>query len=320
MADGHKSQNTVFFFSFERYQHALKLQVTDLVYIWTAAKTSKAELIEEAIRTRCNIDPSEDDEQYEVLVTKLEEAVSGRDGASCLLVPDQKTSNPVRFEMKTTIPLPAPLGTLEWTFQMVRQEPSIFTQELVIPALRVIDASRRREEDLRRRIKEKDHVIGKLMDKIEGAGIDLSMVFPGFAGARKGLNARQAAMVVPGIEAFRDGESGRYWKDGDDIGLNGLVDALKAPETGSLVWEVPLRPTREPNGGPPDQVPASLFCAKKHWLTRQSKDLSIMLPCITMTLTHLNHPFKILEQGVSQALQAHRQPLHEAERPAQSGG
>jgi XLF-Cernunnos, XRcc4-like factor, NHEJ component len=227
------------FFNFSRHVGGLKLQVTDLAHIWTAVKTSKQELKEEAARTRSSIDPSEDDEQYEALLGKLEESVSGEDGASVQVTGDARASAPVRFDMETSIPLPKPLGTLEWTFCMAREEASVLTQELIIPALRVIDLSRRREEDLRRRIKEKDHVIGRLMDKFEGSGMDLSMVFPGFAGARKGLDARQAAKVVPGIEAFREGEWEESLRGGHDGGWEEVVDELKDPATGQLTWRRP---------------------------------------------------------------------------------
>lgn len=248
VADATQLHSSMLFFTLKRHEHGLELQVTDLIHIWIAAKTSKEELKQEAARTRCSIDPTEDEEQYEVLVIKLGDAVSGRDGANVRLVGDTEASTPLRFKIETSIPLPAPLGMLEWTFLMARQESSVFTQELVIPALRVIDVSRRRDEDLRRKIKDKDHVIGKLMDKIEGSGIDLAMVFPGFAGARKGLNARQATEVVPGFKAFRVEDWEGDLKDGDDDGLKAIVDALKDPETGKVRWRGPMPSMRDING------------------------------------------------------------------------
>ncbi len=240
LANTNESHDLLLFFAFKRDENGLVLQVTDLIHIWCAVRTSKQELKEDAIRTRCSIDPTEDEEQYEVLVNKLEEAISGSNRSSkTTLLGHTASSIPERFEMETSIPLPKPLGTLEWTFRMVRQEASVLTREVVVPALRVIDASRRREEDLRRKIKDKDHVIGKLMDKIESSGIDLAMVFPGFAGARKGLNARQAAQVVPGIKAFRVEEWGADLKDGNDGGFREVVDALKDERAGQVVWRVP---------------------------------------------------------------------------------
>ncbi len=330
IADSNQIHDSVLFFTFKRYADGLKLHITDLIHIWASARTSKEELKEEAVRTRCSIDPSEDEEQYEVLLTKLEEAVSGRNGATVQLVGDKKSSTPVRFEIEASIPLPVPLGVLEWTFQMVRQEPSVLTEELVIPTLCVIDASRRREEDLRRRIKEKDHVIGKLMDKIEGSGIDLSMVFPGFAGVRKGLNSRQAAKVVPGIEAFREGEWGRNPKDRIDGGFEKIVDALKDSETGKVVWRAPMSYMRGSNSDKPgdgyysyasgskvNQVTAILSQARKNWLISQSKSLSNILLTIP---TLLKHPLVVTEHSGVQALPIPRQPLSEAENPVQSHG
>lgn len=333
MADRKQSLNFVLFYTCQREEGGLKLQITDLVYIWSAVKTSKEELKAEAVRTRCSIDPTEDDEQYEVLVHKLEEAVSGRNGASVEIVRDKNSStpNPARFEIETLMPLPSPLGTLEWTFRMVRQEPSILTQELVIPALHVIDASRRREEDLRRRIKEKDHVIGKLMDKTEGSGIDLAMVFPGFAGARKGLNAIQAANVVPGVAAFRVEDWGGDLKDGDDSGFKEIIDTLRDPETGKVVRKGPRDSVRQfdcdQHGDSEhsvaqvtkrNQVTAIFSQAKEIWLTCQSKYLSPARQLMLKITFLRTHPVDIRKCSVSQVLRVHRQPLFEAENPAQS--
>jgi XLF-Cernunnos, XRcc4-like factor, NHEJ component len=243
-----QSRNPIIFFTLQRYEKGLKLQTTDLVHLWKAAKTSVEELKQEAVRTRCSIDPSEDEEQLEILIGKLEEAMSGRNGGSVRLVGDRNAPSPVSFEIETSIPLPTPLGMLEWTFRMVRQEPSVFTSELVLPALLVIEKKARSEQGLLRKIKEKDHIIGKLMDKIEGAGIDLSMVFPGFAGARKGLTARQAAEVVPGIEPFREDERVGQLKVGDDDGgVREIVKALKDSETEEMVWKGSMTSVMESN-------------------------------------------------------------------------
>jgi hypothetical protein len=277
-------------FALKRHKNGLTFQVTDLVHIWTAAKTSKEELKEEAAKTRCSIDPSEDEEQYEVLITKLDDAISGRDGATVKVVGDEQASTRPRFEIETSIPLPSPLGMLEWTFQMVSEEPSVLTRELVVPILRVIDASRRREEDLRRRIKEKDHAIGKLVDKIEGSRIDLSMVFPGLVGARKGLNAEQAAKVVPGIEPFREEVWEGNWRDGDIGEVAEVMDALRDPETGEVAWRRPINSVKEFNGDErgdlkgrfpkvikENQVMAVVLQATKYWLTSPRRKLPVVV-------------------------------------------
>lgn len=242
------------FFQAEKHDDGLRFRVSDLVHVWTAAKTSRAELTAEAVRTGCSIDPGEDGEQYEVLVGKLEEAVAGRGGAKVWLTGDdvdQRTSSSplallgldleLDLGLATSIPLPDPLGLLEWEFRMVRDDSAVLTREVIMPALRTIDAGRERQELLRRRIKEKDHVIGKLMDKIESSGIDLGMMFPGFAGPRTGFDAGWAAKVVPGVEPFRDDEwvGGKVQNGGDDRdgGLGEVLNALRDPQTGHLVFE-----------------------------------------------------------------------------------
>lgn len=231
-------QNPVLFFKLVHLENGLRFQVTDLAHIWLAAKTSREDLKEEAARSRCSIDPSEDEEQYDVLAGKLEDAISGRGGASVRINIMDHGGDDVHggFEIETSISLPPPFGMLEWRFTMVKQEAEILTKHLVLPAFVTVESSREREEDLRRKLKEKDHVIAKLMDKFETSGIDLSTVFPGFVGSRKALSVRQAARLVPGIKAFKEDEWERDGR-GEDFGrMKEIVDTLRDSKTGGMVW------------------------------------------------------------------------------------
>ena len=325
---GHQFPNSGLFSNFTRREDGLKFQVTDLVHIWTAAKTSQAELEEEASKTRCSIDPSEDEEQYEVLITKLEEAVSGHNAAKIQF--NKNENSTAYFEIDISAPLPPPLGVLEWTFNMVRQDSLVLAQELLTPALRLIEASRRREDELRRKIKEKDHVIGKLIDKIEGSGIDLNIVFPGFAGARKGLSARQAMKAVPGIEAFGEDEWERKVGGEDEGGFRGILDGLRNAATGELVLGRMEESMRDINGGQTrdgklrvdkqnkEVQVMTTFDTGKYRLTNLSKNLRKLSVLRIAILKHLKHQTELLIFTASQALLIHPQHQHEPEESAQT--
>lgn len=342
-ANSPSPHTTILFFTFQRHAQGLELHVSDLIHIWSAAQTSKEALHAEAARTRCRIDPSEDAEQYEVLLGKLEDALCGRDGGSVRVVvvagdaahgddgdDNDDASTLSRFDIETSMPLPAPLGVLKWTFRMVRQGPAVFARAVVLPALRVVEASRRREEQLRRVIREKDHVIGRLMDRIEGAGMDLAMVFPRVVGARKGLNARLAEELVPGIRAFRgDGEL----KDENSGVLKEVMDSIRDLDTGEVVsnghglsagrlgskhqglgkHELGKRTNER------DQVMVvKLLIARNFWLINSSNDLPVSLPSLLMMPILPLAPWDALEHSTSQALLVHRLRTLEWQRPLQS--
>lgn len=277
-----QSSNSILFFTLQRHEDGLKLEVTDLVYLWLAAKTSKEDLKEEAARSHCSIDPSEDEEQYEVLISRLEDAVSGLGGASIRIGPSDDGEDDARrgFEIEASIPLPRPLGILQWRFRLVRQGAEALMKELVLPALASVESSRKREEDLRRKLKEKDHVITKLVDKIEASGIDLSAVFPGFVGARKGLSVRQAAKVVPGIEAFKEDEWEWKGRKESSAGMKEVLDALRDVEAGEMVWRGPMTTLGASNSNRRAEVKQS-----PHKKTRENEVTAVLVQVKGISLT-----------------------------------
>lgn len=233
-------------FRLVRTGNGFDLYVTDFIHAWKARDTSQAELQRKAARERCPIDPSEDSSQIDVLISKLEDGLSGSNRGRCKVGPGVRDTAQQAsvggFTLFTTTPLPAPLPPLRWRFELLQQDLMLLTSELLLPSLAAQLSYQVQAQDLQRRIKEKDHVIGRLMDKIEQSSIDLSLVFPGFGSGRKGLNAKQATKVVPGIAGF-DVER---WKT--DFGVDtlapaqSLVEALRKPGSSQLCFEGPRKP------------------------------------------------------------------------------
>jgi len=116
----------------------------------------------------------------------------------------------------------------------------LLTCELILPALASELKHQTQIEDLRRQIEQKDHIITRLMDKIEQSSMDLSLVFPGYSSGRKGLTAKQATKVVPGISKF---DKTAWEKDfgGDELATTrSLAEAFRKPGTDQLWFESPL--------------------------------------------------------------------------------
>ncbi|KAL1880893.1 hypothetical protein Plec18167_003428 [Paecilomyces lecythidis] len=185
-----------------------KIYLTDLTYIWTERLNHK-QVLQRAEEEAASIDPSEDAEQFKVLLQKVEDALCGAEGTSLTLNAGAKSNS---LELTTKSQLPAPLHALQWTLYMTRGPQSSLTRELLLPLL-IEEASReRRQKSLLDHLKEKDWVIGKVFDKIESSGLDLSTVFPGTAGLRagkRGTTRAQAEKLIRGVAPFDE----KSWKN-----------------------------------------------------------------------------------------------------------
>ena len=226
------------FFKFQKAEKGVVLYVTDLIRLWTATRTSREDICEQAVENECSIDPSEDEDQYNVFVSKLERGIAGQNSASVQIIHDGTPTGFLReFQIETSIPLPSALGTLDWKFSMSRRDAESVSNELLFPSLCSNYEGKRREDDLLRIIREKDHSLGKLLDKIESAGINLAMVFPGFAGTRKGLTAPQAVKIVPGLEPFKTGPWTEKCQKGGGDNFAEILDSLTDEKGGTLIWK-----------------------------------------------------------------------------------
>ena len=230
-------------FKFIRVTNGFELYVTDLIHAWKALRTTDEDLKEVARQERCPIDPNEDASQIDVLISKLEEGLSANNGGRCKVGPGYRDPSDEElrdaFMLAVTVPLPAPLKPLLWTFHLYQHDRMLLTRELLVPALAAQLSYQTQVEDLKRRMQEKDHVISRLMDKVDQSSIDLSLVFPGFGSGRKGLNAKQATKVVPGLSNFDAGRWQERFTIEELAPAQSLVDALRRPGSNRLNFESP---------------------------------------------------------------------------------
>ncbi|KAJ5523297.1 XLF/Cernunnos protein [Penicillium frequentans] len=175
------------------------LCVTDLTSIWTE-KLSHKEILNRAEETSTTIDPSEDQEQFDVLLVKIGEALRG-DGGSATLNSGSQGS----LELSTSSKLPAPLRPLKWTLYLSKETSSSLTDHLLLPLLKDEAGWESRQRVLLDQLKQKDWALGKLLDKFESLGVELGTVFPGAAGLRttkKGSTRSDAGKFVKGLAPF----------------------------------------------------------------------------------------------------------------------
>ncbi|KLJ08892.1 hypothetical protein EMPG_15684 [Blastomyces silverae] len=175
--------------------------VTDLAYVWSESLTRK-EILKNASKYNTSIDPSEDDEQYFVLLQKISDALRGSKDSSLLLASEAGGNE---LKLSTSTKLPAPLDPLRWTFTLSQQSPNALTKHILLPILKGDVNHETRILSLIGQVKQKDWALSKLFDKIESSGVDLSTVFPGMGGvrlSRKDSVYSQASKLIKGVAPF----------------------------------------------------------------------------------------------------------------------
>lgn len=178
-----------------------EIYITDLTLLWSE-QLSNRHIRKRADEDDTTIDPSEDSEQFKVLLQKIEEALCSSPGSSMALTSGAKADS---LELHLTTKLPAPLRPLKWNMYLSKEPLTAATNHLLLPLLREEKDRESHQRTLLDQLKQKDWVLGKLFDKIEVMGIELSTIFPGTSGlrgARKETSLAQAAKYIRGVAPF----------------------------------------------------------------------------------------------------------------------
>ncbi|KAF3399141.1 hypothetical protein DPV78_006607 [Talaromyces pinophilus] len=207
-----------FIYTSQSYEFLL----TDLTYIWQESLQHK-QILEKAEDIGTSIDPSEDANQYDVFMRKIQDALDGAKNTSVTIALGQKSDSVV---VTTSTKLPAGLNPLKWTFTLSKEPPSAVTRHLLLPLLKSERDHEQREQSLFEHIREKDTVLSKIFDKIDPS--QLTSMFPGTAGVRHGkLRTSDLIRHIKGATRFDEKE----WKgsQADEENLaNGLAESVYA--------------------------------------------------------------------------------------------
>lgn len=192
---------------FEFSEDGHDLLVTDLSNIWCES-LDRNEVNERALVEATPIDPSEDTAQFLLLGQKVQDCISGQAGTAVRLEHYHDKNSKLLLES----PLPAPLQPLRWPIYMSPAPATRLTGEFILPLLIQHMEQSQRVRSLLACIREKDHVIGKLVDKVDSAGVEVGNVFlsaQGYMSGKKGLSWDQAGKVIKGLAPFDE----RSWSD-----------------------------------------------------------------------------------------------------------
>jgi hypothetical protein len=176
------------------------VHLTDFSYIW-GESLERRDIFQRSQDENTSIDPRDGD-QLHILLDKIKLGIEGgRDTALTLAVNDN-TGRP-GITLNITVPLPGGLEPLEWPVHLTALSQSLLGNQLIIPLLEAQQMRMRELASLADIIREKDHVIQKLVDKLESQGTQLGQVFPQAAAkAGRKIDRKKAEEKVQGLSHF----------------------------------------------------------------------------------------------------------------------
>ncbi|KAL4741283.1 XRCC4-like factor-domain-containing protein [Aspergillus similis] len=182
-----------------------ELCMTDLNSIWSERLDREA-VLKRAEEDNTPIDPSEDLDQFKVLLTKIQEGLQSGPGSKVSLQPKTRGRDHT-LELRVTSKLPAPLEPLVWKVFISKEAQSSTTRHLLLPLIKAEAEQEARQRSLIEELNKKDWVLAKLFDKLETLGIDLTTIFPGASGiraGRKGLTLTEMGKYIKGLAPFEE--------------------------------------------------------------------------------------------------------------------
>lgn len=180
-----------------------ELQLTDLCDLWTEKLTSSA-IIERVSETNCSIDPGQDGSQFGNLLHHLQKALTGEPGTK-FKGRRQMTETSVRVEVRSE--LPHGMRRFEWHFRLSLQSKEEMRSCVIYPLALCSHNQNMRLEMIWSHLKDKDTAIGKLLDKVESAGLDPMTMLPAAVTGRqiKKLSVKKLLLQhITGLQPFND--------------------------------------------------------------------------------------------------------------------
>ena len=235
--------STLFRFCFASNEHTV--QITDLSSVWCETLL-KEQILLKAQDEDCSIDPSQDDEQYGILVEKLHDCLRSHESPDCSLELSQ-SGRDVALTLECA--LPRPLRPLRWVWRLKFMDQSALRSLVLMPLAASSFVQLQRIERLYQLIHEKDSALANILDKMDSTNLDLTSIFPQAATIRPGRKSSKKEHIlrsVKGLQPFsqqewtrnsvpsmRDSASGRLLLDTafsgtDDHSVCELLETIKS--------------------------------------------------------------------------------------------
>lgn len=210
-------------FSASRYGVIL----TDLTNVWEET-LDIASVCDRAERDGCAISPREDQQQLNVFFQKLADALDGLDKTSMTLASDDKNDTLV---VQLSAPLPAPLPPFTWQVILRKKDGRALTRDVVCPLLLNLHQKQHTIEQLSNQLREKDHVISRLLDKFDSSSTDLREVFPGTSSLRISKKTSQRSQLAKHVNGLAPYEKTSLQYIPDDVpATKSLLDVVETTQ------------------------------------------------------------------------------------------
>lgn len=176
------------------------IHLTDLTNLWSES-LSRRDIIRRSQQEETSIDPSDGD-QLHIFLDKVKLGLEGGNGTTAALTINADDDRPsITLNLKVT--LPGGLMPLEWPVRLSAAPQTQLAGQFIIPLIEAQQARMQEAMSLAEALRDKDHVIQKLLDKLEYQGTSLGEVFPQATGkSGRKIDRKTAEERVKGLGQF----------------------------------------------------------------------------------------------------------------------
>ena len=175
------------------------IYLTDLAHIWGESLT-RQDIIRRSRKESTSIDPSDGD-QLQILLDKIKSGLFGEENTtSKLAFKTQEGRSGFRLELE--INLPGGLPPLKWSIHLAAEANTSLTNHLIIPLIEAQHQRAQEIDNLEEIMRQKDHIIQKLLDKLDEQGIQLGQIFPQLATKGRKVDRGNAQDKVKALAKF----------------------------------------------------------------------------------------------------------------------
>ena len=167
--------------------------------VWSES-LDRREIFKRAWANDVSIDPSEGNDQLDLLLQKLKDALNGQAKTQMTLAHEDDR----KLLLTLSASLPASLPLLVWPIHLIPASSDVFSAQLVLPCFSHWLSTKNQMNLLLTRLKDKDRIISRLMGKLQSAGLGLNAVFPSVTLKSGSTTELQKSLLssVPGLREF----------------------------------------------------------------------------------------------------------------------